>query len=114
MTGEAAGRRLSLCLFWALSPLGVVSSRRRRVVFALRVREREEFLAGVHIGVLSAAAGTAGRTLAIPVWYSYQPGGLLTVLTGRWSRKAAAPAGSACASRMSARPTVMSASRGRS
>ena len=37
--------------------------------------EREEFLAGVHIGVLSAAAGTAGRTLAVPVWYSYQPGG---------------------------------------
>jgi PPOX class probable F420-dependent enzyme len=51
--------------------------------------EREEFLAGVHIGVLSAA-GTAGRTLAVPVWYSYQPGGLLTVLTGRRSRKAAA------------------------
>jgi hypothetical protein len=44
----------------------------------------------VHIGVLSAAAGTAGQTLAVPVWYSYQPGGLLTVLTGRRSRKAAA------------------------
>ena len=52
--------------------------------------EREEFLAGVRIGVLSAAAGTSGRTLAVPVWYSYQPGGLLTVLTGRQSRKAAA------------------------
>ena len=50
---------------------------------------REEFLAGVHVGVLSAAVGTAGRTLAVPVWYSYQPGGLLTVLTGRRSRKAA-------------------------
>ena len=47
--------------------------------------EREEFLAAVHIGVL----GSAGRTLAVPVWYSYQPGGLLTVLTGRRSRKAA-------------------------
>jgi PPOX class probable F420-dependent enzyme len=52
--------------------------------------EREEFLAGVHVGVLSAALGTAGQTLAVPVWYSYQPGGLLTVLTGRRSRKAAA------------------------
>jgi len=52
--------------------------------------EREEFLPGVHVGVLSAAVGTAGRTLAVPVWYSYQPGGLLTVLTGRRSRKAAA------------------------
>jgi hypothetical protein len=39
---------------------------------------REEFPAGVHAGVLSAAAGTAGRTLAVQVWYSYQPGGLLT------------------------------------
>ena len=52
--------------------------------------EREEFLAGVHVGVQSTAVGTTGRTLAVPVWYSYQPGGLLTVLTGRRSRKAAA------------------------
>jgi nitroimidazol reductase NimA-like FMN-containing flavoprotein (pyridoxamine 5'-phosphate oxidase superfamily) len=51
--------------------------------------EREEFLAGVHVGVLSAATGKTGRTLAVPVWYSYRPGGLLTVLTGRRSRKAA-------------------------
>jgi hypothetical protein len=49
--------------------------------------EREEFLAGVHAGVLSAAVGTAGRTLAVSVRYSSQPGGLLT---GRRSRKAAA------------------------
>jgi len=33
--------------------------------------EREEFLAGVHVGVLSAAVGAARRTLAVPVWYSY-------------------------------------------
>ena len=52
--------------------------------------EREEFLTGVHVGVLSVAADTAGRTLAMPVWYSYQPGGVLTVLTSRRSRKAAA------------------------
>ena len=58
--------------------------------FAMSVTEREEFLAGVHVGVLSAAVGTAGQTLAVPVWYSYQPGGLLTVLTRRQSRKAAA------------------------
>jgi hypothetical protein len=57
---------------------------------AMNVAGREEFLAGVHVGVLSAAAGTAGQTLAVPVWYSYQPGGLLTVLTSRRSRKAAA------------------------
>ena len=51
---------------------------------------REEFLAGVRVGVLSVAAGMPGRTLAVPVWYSYRPGGPLTVLTGRRSRKAAA------------------------
>ncbi len=52
--------------------------------------ERGDFLAGVRVGVLSVAVGAAGRTLAVPVWYSYQPGGLVTVLTGRRSRKAAA------------------------
>ena len=57
---------------------------------AMSAAERDEFLAGVHVGVLSAAIGTAGQTLTVPVWYSYQPGGLLTVLTGRRSRKAAA------------------------
>ena len=57
---------------------------------AMSAAEREEFLAGVHVGVLSAAIDTAGQTVAVPVWYSYQPGGLLTVLTGRRSRKAAA------------------------
>ena len=51
---------------------------------------REEFLAGVHVGVLGAALGAPGRTLAVPVWYDYRPGGLVTVLTGRRSRKAAA------------------------
>jgi hypothetical protein len=98
---------------------------------------REKFLAEVRVGVLTAAPG-AGRTLAVPVWYSYHPAdphgqqphgqqphgphgqqphgphgqqphgphgqqphgpdgqqpdgpdGLLTVLTGRRSRKAAA------------------------
>jgi Pyridoxamine 5'-phosphate oxidase len=57
---------------------------------AMSAAEREGFLAGVQSGVLSAAAGTAGQTLAVLVWYSYQPGSLLTVLTGRRSRKAAA------------------------
>jgi len=79
--------------------------------------EREEFLAGVHVGVLSAAIGTAGQTLAVPVWYSYQPGGLLTVLTGRRSRKAAAIRAAGrfglCVQEASL-PTAMSASGGRS
>jgi len=52
--------------------------------------EREAFLADVHVGVLAVAAGQGRGPLTTPVWYSYQPGGLLTVLTGRRSRKAAA------------------------
>jgi Pyridoxamine 5'-phosphate oxidase len=51
---------------------------------------RAEFLTGVHVGVLGAALGAPGRTLAVPVWYDYRPGGLVTVLTGRGSRKAQA------------------------
>ena len=57
---------------------------------AMSAAEREGFLADMHVGVLCTALGTAGQTLAVPVWYSYEPGGLLTVLTGRRSRKAAA------------------------
>src|SRR5215471_4961431 len=57
---------------------------------AMSAAERGEFLTGVRVGVLSVAVGAGGRTLAVPVWYSYQPGGLVTVLTGRRSRKAAA------------------------
>ena len=49
----------------------------------MSVAGRGEFLAGMHVGVLR----TAGRTLAVSVWYRSQPGGLLT---GRQSRKAAA------------------------
>ena len=40
--------------------------------------QREELL----VGVLSTPVRTTSRTLAILAWYSYQPGGLLTVLTG--------------------------------
>ena len=57
---------------------------------AMSAAEREGFLAGVHVGVLCTALGATGQTLAVPVWYSYEPGGLLTVLTGRRSRKAGA------------------------
>jgi nitroimidazol reductase NimA-like FMN-containing flavoprotein (pyridoxamine 5'-phosphate oxidase superfamily) len=52
--------------------------------------EREQFLAEVHVGVLSVAQGNGHGPLAIPVWYSYQPGGLVSVSTGRGTRKASA------------------------
>jgi len=52
--------------------------------------ERETFLAEVHVGVLTVAAGPGRGPLATPVWYSYQPGGLVTVTTGGGSGKARA------------------------
>ena len=52
--------------------------------------EREQFLAQVHVGVLSVASADGGAPLATPVWYSYEPGGTLSVSTGNGSRKAQA------------------------
>jgi PPOX class probable F420-dependent enzyme len=52
--------------------------------------EREAFLADVHVGVLAVAAGQGKGPLTTPVWYSYQPGGLVTVTTGGSSSKARA------------------------
>ena len=52
--------------------------------------EREQFLGGVHVGVLSVASADGGGPLAVPVWYSYRPGGTVNVITGESTRKAAA------------------------
>jgi PPOX class probable F420-dependent enzyme len=52
--------------------------------------EREEFLAGVHVGVLSVASGHGGGPLTVPVWYAYRPGGTVDVITGPATRKAGA------------------------
>jgi PPOX class probable F420-dependent enzyme len=52
--------------------------------------EREAFLAGVHVGVLTVAGGAGRGPLATPVWYSYRPGGPVSVTTGGSSRKAGA------------------------
>ena len=54
--------------------------------------DREEFLAGVHVGLLGVAAGEDRGPLIVPVWYSYRPGGLISVSTDRDSRKARAVA----------------------
>ena len=49
--------------------------------------EREQFLAGIHVGVLGITAD--GRApLTVPVWYSYEPGGEIRFITGGASRKA--------------------------
>ena len=53
---------------------------------AMNRKEREDFLAGVHVGVISIAE--EGRApLAVPIWYGYAPGGELWVVTERSSRK---------------------------
>ena len=52
--------------------------------------EREEFLAGLHVGVLAVASADGGGPLAVPVWYTYQPGGTVNLSTGRNTRKARA------------------------
>jgi PPOX class probable F420-dependent enzyme len=62
--------------------------------------ERQEFLAGLHVGVL-AIERSDGPPLAVPVWYSYEPGGDVEVLTSASSMKgrlaAAAGRASLCA-----------------
>jgi len=48
--------------------------------------EREAFLAEVHVGVIAIAEAGRGP-LAAPIWYGYEPGGELWIVTGRDSRK---------------------------
>ena len=55
--------------------------------YAMSVAEREQFLAGLHVGVLSVAVTGSRGPISVPVWYDYQPGGQVTVITGRGSRK---------------------------
>jgi PPOX class probable F420-dependent enzyme len=52
--------------------------------------EREQFLAAVHVGVLTVSAGEGTGPLATPVWYIYQPGGQVSLNTGADTRKARA------------------------
>ena len=49
-------------------------------------QEREAFLAEVHVGVISIAEAGRGP-LTVPVWYDYEPGGEIRIMTGRESRK---------------------------
>ena len=48
--------------------------------------EREQFLAGVHVGVVSIPRKDKGP-LTVPVWYDYDPGGEVWLITGRSSIK---------------------------
>ena len=42
--------------------------------------ERELFLSALHVGIISIPRATKGP-LAVPIWYDYQPGGELWVIT---------------------------------
>jgi nitroimidazol reductase NimA-like FMN-containing flavoprotein (pyridoxamine 5'-phosphate oxidase superfamily) len=54
----------------------------------LTERERQAFLAGPHIGVLSVASDDDRPPLTVPVWYGYRPGGNVSFFTGTQGRKA--------------------------
>jgi nitroimidazol reductase NimA-like FMN-containing flavoprotein (pyridoxamine 5'-phosphate oxidase superfamily) len=49
--------------------------------------EREAFLAGIHVGVLTVDEPGRGP-LSVPVWYLYEPGGEVIVVTRPEARKA--------------------------
>jgi PPOX class probable F420-dependent enzyme len=49
--------------------------------------QREEFLAGKHVAVLSVAATDGRPPASVPIWYSYTPGGNILVNTGVEARK---------------------------
>lgn len=47
---------------------------------AMTTTEREEFLAGLHVGILGIER-VDGPPLTVPIWYIYEPGGELWFLT---------------------------------
>jgi PPOX class probable F420-dependent enzyme len=66
---------------------GATSATLGRMSLAMTVEERQAFLAQVHVAVV-AVAGEDGRApLAVPVWYDYRPGGEVSLITERDSRK---------------------------
>ena len=47
----------------------------------MTTEEREAFLAGLHVGVFSVER--PGRApLTTPIWYAYEPGGVVSIITG--------------------------------
>jgi nitroimidazol reductase NimA-like FMN-containing flavoprotein (pyridoxamine 5'-phosphate oxidase superfamily) len=59
----------------------------RSMSLSMSIEERESFLADVHVGVLSVSRPSRGP-LSVPVWYSYTPGGVVSLITGPGSVKA--------------------------
>jgi hypothetical protein len=55
---------------------------------AMSKAEREAFLAGVHVAVISIPEDGRGP-LTVPIWYGYEAGGGVRFVTGGASKKAA-------------------------
>lgn len=76
---------------------------------ALTREERERFLAEPHIAALAVNVAEQDRSpLTVPIWYQYQPGGDVWIMTGLNSRKgkAIAEAGRFCLMVDRVSPTV--------
>jgi nitroimidazol reductase NimA-like FMN-containing flavoprotein (pyridoxamine 5'-phosphate oxidase superfamily) len=54
----------------------------------LSAHDREQFLAEPHIAALSVSDGPGRGPLTVPIWYQYEPGGEVWILTEATSRKA--------------------------
>ncbi|GAA4968209.1 pyridoxamine 5'-phosphate oxidase [Streptomyces caelestis] len=54
---------------------------------ALTREEREQFLAEPHVAALAVDAGAGRAPLTVPIWYQYEPGGDVWIMTGQDSRK---------------------------
>ncbi len=54
---------------------------------AMSKEERESFLAEAHVGVLSVARGAGEPPIAAPVWYAYEPGGDVVIVSGSTHEK---------------------------
>jgi nitroimidazol reductase NimA-like FMN-containing flavoprotein (pyridoxamine 5'-phosphate oxidase superfamily) len=63
-----------------------VAEKEDRMALTMTKLEREAFLAGVHVGMISIAEEGRGP-LTVPIWYAYTPAGEVRLITGRHSRK---------------------------
>jgi nitroimidazol reductase NimA-like FMN-containing flavoprotein (pyridoxamine 5'-phosphate oxidase superfamily) len=57
-------------------------------VLSMSRKEREEFLAKTHVGIVCVADERGRAPFAVPIWYRYEPGGAIHFVTEAKSRKA--------------------------
>jgi len=56
------------------------------MTYRMTKKERESFLADLHVGVIGISAPKRAPIL-LPVWYAYEPGGEITFITSKDSKK---------------------------